>query len=313
MKELKGICPAIVTPFDSQGDFDPAAMRKIVRHQLEAGVHGFYVCGGTGEGMLLTVKERRSVLETVLDEVQGRVVVIAHIGAFQTADTLTLARHASEVRSDAIAAIPPAYFFKPDALGIVRYYTALAEASSVPVLVYNIPQRTGVNMTQDLFDQLLALPNVVGMKESSGNVYSLSLFFIGGKKPVIFQGEDTVLLPGLLMGACGGIGATYNMWPQHFVKLWDAFQAKDMDTAASTQLRINELVNAFQGKGNFFSGVKQVLAWMGLECGTGRTPNRPLTDEETAKLRKSLEDVGFFEELQERHPSLCQIRKPRGN
>ena len=296
MRKLEGIYPAIVTPFDKEGQFSPEAMRRIVKHQLAAGVHGFYVCGGTGEGMLLTVDERKSALETVLDEVAGQAGVIAHIGAFQTADTLTLARHASQAGADAIAAIPPAYFFKPDTLGLVLYYTALDAASTVPILVYNIPQRTGVNMTQELFDQLLELPNVVGMKESSGNVFSLSLFFTGGKRPIIFEGEDTVLLPGLLMGACGGIGATYNLWPQLFVKLWDAFQAKDMDAASQTQLRINELIGAFLGHGDFFTGVKQVMAWMGLESGVGRTPNRPLTDEEIASLRASMEKVGFFEE-----------------
>jgi len=297
MRKLEGIYPAVVTPFDREGQFSAAAMRRIVQHQLAAGVHGFYVCGGTGEGMLLTVDERKAALETVLDEVAGQAGVIAHIGAFQTADTLTLARHASEAGVDAIAAIPPAYFFKPDTLGLVRYYTALDEASSVPILVYNIPQRTGVNMTQELFDQLLELPNVVGMKESSGNIFSLSLFFTGGKRPVIFEGEDTVLLPGLMMGACGGIGATYNLWPQLFVKLWDAFRAKDMDAASQTQLRINELINAFLGHGDFFTGVKQVMAWMDLECGIGRTPNRPLTDDETASLRASMEEAGFFGDL----------------
>jgi len=297
MRKLEGIYPAVVTPFDREGQFSAAAMRRIVQHQLAAGVHGCYVCGGTGEGMLLTVDERKAALETVLDEVAGQAGVIAHIGAFQTADTLTLARHASEAGVDAIAAIPPAYFFKPDTLGLVRYYTALDEASSVPILVYNIPQRTGVNMTQELFDQLLELPNVVGMKESSGNIFSLSLFFTGGKRPVIFEGEDTVLLPGLMMGACGGIGATYNLWPQLFVKLWDAFRAKDMDAASQTQLRINELINAFLGHGDFFTGVKQVMAWMDLECGIGRTPNRPLTDDETASLRASMEEAGFFGDL----------------
>lgn len=297
MKEFKGIYPAIVTPFDRDGAFDPAAMRKIVQYQLQAGVHGFYVCGGTGEGLLLTVKERQAVLETVMEKVRRRAAVIAHIGAFQTADTLALARHACAVGADAIAAIPPAYFYRPDTEGIVRYYAALSKVSSVPLFAYNIPHRTGVKMTVDLFDRLLELPNIVGMKESSGDVYYLSLFFVGGKKPVIFQGEDTVLLPGLLMGACGGIGGSYNLWPQLIVRLWDAFQAKDMDSAARTQLRINELMDAFDGHGDLFSGIKQVLAWMGLECGTGRTPNRPLTDEETAALRTSLQDVGFFDEL----------------
>ena len=296
MTDFYGIYPAIVTTFDKQGAFDPTAMRRMVQHQLAANVHGFYVCGGTGEGMLLTVEERKAVLETVLDEVGDRAGVIAHIGAFQTADTMILARHACDVGADAIAAIPPAYFYLPDELGIIQYYTALSEASSLPILAYNIPQRTGVKMTVDLLDQLLELPNIVGMKESSGDLYYLSQFFVGGRKPVVFQGEDSALLAGLLMGACGGIGGSYSIMPQLFVKLWDAFQAKDMDAAAQVQLRINELIIAFEGYGNMFSAVKQMLAWMGMECGTGRMPNRPLTDDETTALRKSLDEVGFFEE-----------------
>ena len=297
MKELKGIYPAIVTPFDRQGAYDAVAMRRMVRHQLAAKVHGFYVCGGTGEGMLLTVEERKAALETVLDEVGGRAGVIAHVGAFQTPDTMILARHACGVGADAIAAIPPAYFYLPDELGIIQYYTALSDASSLPILAYNIPHRTGVKMSVELLDQLLELPNIVGMKESSGDLYYLSQFFVGGRKPLVFQGEDGATLAGLLMGACGGIGGSYSIMPHLFVKLWDAFQAKEMDAAAQIQLRINELINAVAGYGNIFSAVKQVLAWMGMECGTGRMPNRPLTDDETAALRKSLEEVGFFREL----------------
>lgn len=295
MRELKGMYSAIVTAFDSKGTYAPGAMRKLVQHQLEAGLDGFYVCGGTGEGMLLTVEERQAVLETILAEVNGRAGIIAHVGAFRTDETLALARHASEAGVDAIAALPPAYFYKPDTLGLIRYYTAVAEASTVPLLIYNIPQRTGITMTQDLFDELLQLENIVGMKDASGNIYSLSLFFTGGKTPIIFEGEDTVLLGGLLVGACGGIGATYNMMPQLFAKLWNAVQAKDMETAARTQSRINELINALLVV-DLFGGLKQTLAWMGLECGEPRTPNRALTEEETAKLRKSLENVNFFDE-----------------
>ena len=109
MKGLRGICPAIVTPLHRKGQFDAAAMRRIVQYQLRCGVDGFYVCGGTGEGLLLTATERQAVLKTVLDETAGQAAVIAHIGAFQTADTLKLARHASDAAADAIAAMPPAY------------------------------------------------------------------------------------------------------------------------------------------------------------------------------------------------------------
>ena len=294
MSVFKGIYPAIVTPFDKAGTFAPTAMRRIIQHQLDAGVDGFYICGGTGEGLLLTVEERQAVLETVLDEVRGRAGVIAHVGAFQTADTLTLARHASEMGADAIAALPPSYYYRPDRLGLIRYYAAVAEASAVPVLVYNIPHRVGISMTQDLFDQLVQIPNIIGMKDSSADLYALSLFFRAGKKPVIFQGEDTVLLGGLLAGACGGIGATYNIMPHLFVELWNAFQAKDLDTASRTQLCINEIIYALLAV-DLFAGVKQTLSWMGLACGVPRSPLRPLTQEETAKLRTRLENVNFFD------------------
>src|SRR5207302_730878 len=135
------------------------------------------------------------------DEVQGRALVIAHVGAFQTPDTIALARHASDLGVDAIAALPPGYFYRPDAIGLAHYYAAVAEASRVPLLVYNIPQRTGINMTPSLFEELLRIPNIVGMKDSTGNIYALGQFFAGGRKPVIFNGEDTVLLAGLLAGA----------------------------------------------------------------------------------------------------------------
>ena len=296
MRELQGIYPATVTPFDGEGAYDPEAMRRIVRHQLEAGVHGFYLCGGTGEGLLLTREERQTVLEDVLDEVQGRAEVIAHIGAFQTTETIALARHASEVGVDAIAALPPAYFYKPDERALVRYYTAVAEVAEVPLLIYNIPQRTGITMTRDLFEQLLEVENIVGMKDSSGDVFALSLFLNGDQKPLIFEGEDTVLSAGLMAGACGGIGATYNMMPQLFVELWNGFQAGALEEVARIQSRINQLIDALIVV-DLFGGLKQTLAWMGLECGVPRTPNRPLTAEETEKLRRSLEQVHFFRDL----------------
>jgi N-acetylneuraminate lyase len=296
MRELQGIYPAIVTAFDNEGAFDPEAMRRIVRHQLKAGAHGFYVCGGTGEGLLLTREERQAVLETVLDEVNGRAGVIAHIGAYHTADTIALASHASQAGADAIAALPPAYFYRPDAPALVHYYTDVAEAVEVPLLIYNIPQRTGITMTRELFAQLLEVENIVGMKDSSGDIFALSLFLNGEEKPVIFNGEDTMLAAGLMVGACGGIGASYNMMPHLFVALWNSFQAGELEEVGKIQSRINQLIDAILLV-DLFAGLKQILAWMGMECGVPRTPNRPLTEEETTQLRRSLEKVGFFEGL----------------
>ena len=298
MATFHGNYSPIVTPFDQQGNFDPVALRKIIRYQLKAGMNGFYVCGGTGEGLLLTVEERKEALETVLDEVGGRVGVIAHIGAFQTADTLALAKHAGEAGADAIAAIPPAYFYKPDTLGLVRYYTQVAEASNVPLFVYNIPQRVGITMTQELFDQLMSVPNIAGMKDSSGDLFALGLFFSGGKRPLIFEGLETLMLPAMLYGACGGIGTSHNIMPRLFAQMWTAYQSKDIEAATQIQLRVNELVQAIAPlTGPILNGVKEILDWMGLPCGQLRSPNRPLTEEERPHLRSALDRAGFFDEL----------------
>lgn len=162
MKALRGIFPATISPFAEDGRFDSQAMRKIVAYQIGAGVHGLYICGGTGEGLLMTVEERQEALEVVLDEVAGRAAVITHIGAFSTEDTIALAKHASGTKADAVAALPPAWFYQPDDEGLLRYYAELSDASQLPLLVYNIPQRTGIAMTESLFERLLKLDNVVG-------------------------------------------------------------------------------------------------------------------------------------------------------
>ena len=295
MKELRGIFPATVTPYNKNGTFDASAMRKIIRHQLGAGVHGFYLCGGTGEGLLLTRKEHRAVAETVVDEVGGEVPVISHVGAFQTAETLARAEDARVIGVDAMAALPPAYFYKPDERGLVQYYTKLAETAALPLLIYNIPQRTGVTMTSKLYAQLLEIDNIVGMKDSSGDVYSIGRFVSQCPDAVVFNGEDTMLLGGLLAGACGGIGLTYSLMPQLFVRLWDAVKAANLPAAVAAQERINECIAAIISVEGIASA-KQILAWMGLECGEPRTPIRPLDEEEKGRLRSALDAVGFFNE-----------------
>ena len=295
MKELKGILPATVSPNHLDGSFDPVAMRKIVRHQLDAGSDGVYVCGGTGEGLLMTREDREQALETVLEEVNGQAIVIAHVGAFQTAETVALARHASRAGADAIAALPPAYFYVPDHQGMVDYYTTVGEASDVPLLIYNIPQRTGITMTEALFTRLLEVPNVVGMKDSSGDIFSLGNLVAKTGDPVIFEGDDASVLWALLAGAKGGIGSTYNVMPHLYVKMWRAFQAGEIDVAAATQLRINEII-AILIKMEVIAAVMQTMAWLGLECGRPRSPNRPLSEEESTDLRADLDAAGFFDE-----------------
>ena len=297
MRELEGILPATVSPNRQDGSFDAAAMRKVVRHQLDAGSDGVYVCGGTGEGLLMSREDRELALETTLDEVNGEGTVIAHVGAFQTPETVALARHASDAGADAIAALPPAYFYVPDDDGMVAYYKAVADASDVPLLIYNIPQRTHITMTESLFTRLLDIPNVVGMKDSSGDVFALGNLVKKTGDPVIFEGEDATVLWALMAGAKGGIGSTYNVMPHLYVRMWRAFQDGRLDEAAATQLRINEII-AVLIRTSVISTVMKTMELIGLPCGRPRSPNRALSEGESADLRAGLDAVGFFDEHQ---------------
>ena len=295
MDNLRGIFPATVSTFDMDGRFDPVSMRRIVRHQIDAGVDGLYVCGGTGEGLLMNFKERQDLLETVLDETRGDVTVIAHVGAFQIPETIALARHASGIGVDAISALPPSYFYKPDEISQINYYKSIAQVSEVPLLIYNIPQRTGIAMTEVLYEELIQVDNIIGMKDSSGDIYTLGHLAGKWKESVIFEGEDGLLLPGLIAGAIGGIGASYNLMPDLFVQLWEAYQGKNIDKAAGIQARINEIIQALLISPDLIGGIKQVLAWMDLECGPPRSPNRTLSSEESAKLRQAFDSIDFFD------------------
>lgn len=296
MSNLSGIFPATVTAFDSDGEFDAAAMRRIIRYQLGAGVHGLYVCGGTGEGLLLTTVEHRAVIETVVDEVAGAVPVVSHVGAFQTADTLARARDARAVGVDAVSALPPAYFYKPDDEGLLQHYSVLAEAASpLPLLIYNIPQRTGVAMTPELYGRMLEIDNVVGMKDSTGDVYAIGQFISQQPEAVVLGGADSVLLGTLLAGAQGGIGLSYNLVPQQFVRLWDAVQAADLSAAAAVQEQINACIAAISTV-EVVAAAKQTMNWMGLPCGLPRTPIRSLDEHEQNRLRVALDAIGFFDE-----------------
>jgi len=295
LDNLRGIFPATVSTFDMDGRFDPVSMRRIVRHQIDAGVDGLYVCGGTGEGLLMNFKERQDLLETVLDETRGDVTVIAHVGAFQIPETIALARHASGIGVDAISALPPSYFYKPDEISQINYYKSIAQVSEVPLLIYNIPQRTGIAMTEVLYEELIQVDNIIGMKDSSGDIYTLGHLAGKWKESVIFEGEDGLLLPGLIAGAIGGIGASYNLMPDLFVQLWEAYQGKNIDKAAGIQARINEIIQALLISPDLIGGIKQVLAWMDLECGPPRSPNRTLSSEESAKLRQAFDSIDFFD------------------
>ena len=260
MKELKGIYPAIMTPFDAQGAVSETGLRKMVQHALEVGVNGFYVCGGGGEGLLLTVAERQQVLEIVLDAVKGKVPVIAHVGAFQIPDAIRLARHAGQAGADAVASMPPAYFYQPDLDGLVQFYRQVAEAAERPVLAYNIPGRIPINLDTRTFERLIRIPGVVGLKDSSGNLAHFYQPDLDGLVQFYRQVAEAAERPVLAYNIPGRIPINLDTRTfERLIRIPGVVGLKD-----SSQITLTAAID--DGRIIVFNGEDQVL-WYGLMAG----------------------------------------------
>jgi N-acetylneuraminate lyase len=286
---IRGILPATVTPLDETGRFVPAVFEQLLNRVYDAGVHGVYVCGTTGEGMLQSVEQRRAIVETAVSFTPQSRHVIVHVGAASLDEAVALARHAARAGAHAISSLPPtsAQF----AFGEVsRYYEALARASELPLLVYYFPEVSQSIATADQLEALCALPNVFGVKFTDFDLYRMASVIRPERS--VFNGRDEVLAAGLLMGACGGIGTFYNVLPDLFVRIYTAAAAGRWEEARAVQLRVNALIRiALQYP--VFPAVKQMLAWSGLDVG-GCLPPRALLDaDQQRRLRDDLATAGF--------------------
>lgn len=295
MIKLTGIIPALLTPFDEEGEVNPPVIRDMVEYHLSAGVTGFYLTGSTGEGLLLSEAERGTVVETVVDQVKGRVPVVVHVGAMVTRSARDLAAQAEEAGADAISSIPPIYF-PVGAQGVKQYYSEVAAASSLPFYIYNIPGATGIDvdvaMTRDL---VTAMPTLRGMKYTSYNFFEMRklIEFDEGRLNLV-SGPDELMIAAQAMGADGAIGSTYNPLPHLFVQAYEAFNAGDVAQARELQAKGNRAINAFLQFPSL-SALKEMMRLVGFDCGSARPPNLALTDEQKGRLREMLEEIDFFE------------------
>jgi N-acetylneuraminate lyase len=282
--KLRGIIPAVITPLDSDERFITGAYESLLEHVYSGGVHGIYVGGQTGEGLLQNVEQRKRITEASVRCSPGNKSVIVHVGAHTTAEAVELARHASRLKVTAISALPAPgrYTF----CEIRAYYEAIAKVSDVPVLVYYFPDAAPAIQTFDQILELCAIPNVVGLKFTDFDLYRLRLLKQRGA--VILNGRDEVLAAGLLMGADGGIGTFYNVVPSLFVELYQASQRNDWTTAVELQDRINRLIEITL-RFPLFPAVKQMLTWMGIDCGPCIRPRASLTPAQCGQLRETLD------------------------
>ena len=290
IQKYQGVIPAFYACYDKNGEISPAAVRQLTEYFVQKGVKGVYVGGSSGECIYQGVAERKLLLENVMEAARGRLTVIAHVACNNTRDSRDLARHAESLGVDAIASIPPIYFRLPDH-AIAKYWNDISDAApNTDFIIYNIPQLAGVALTIPLLKEMLKNPNVVGVKNSSMPVQDIQMFkdegTRGGRPFVVFNGPDEQFISGLMMGADGGIGGTYGVMPELFVKLWELFHAGKLVEARQLQYDVDNIIYALCAtKCNMYASIKEALRRReGIDLGGVRPPLAAYTEGDDAPV-----------------------------
>jgi 4-hydroxy-tetrahydrodipicolinate synthase len=281
-----------VTPFSAAGEVDEAALRRLVRRQVEAGIHFLVPCGTTGESPTLTLDERRRIVEIVVGEVRGRVPVVAGAGGYDTREVVESARAMHEAGADALLSVTP-YYNKPTPEGLYRHYAAVCEATPLPVVVYNVPGRTGCNVDPSTLARLATLPHVAAVKEASGNIAQICE--ICARLPedfVVLSGDDAVTLPAMAVGARGVISVASNQVPGPMSQMVEAASRNDFAAARAIHTRLLPLMTVNFVESNPIP-VKAGLAMMGLITEAYRLPMVAPGAESRRRIAAVLEALGL--------------------
>lgn len=279
MFEIKGIIPPIVTPMNADESINLNELRNQVNRLINAGVHGIFAIGTNGEGYALNEDEKEKVLETVVEETAKRVPVYAGVGCITTRDTIRLARKAEKMGCDVLSVITPS-FAQASQEELYEHYKAIAEAVQLPIVLYNIPARTGNALATSTVERLAAIHNIVGVKDSSGN-FDQMLQYIEATKDMNFtvlSGNDSLILWNLLAGGSGGIAGCANVYPDNMVNIYEAFRKGDLEQARAAQDRIRSFRNCFRF-GNPNTIVKTAVAMLGYPVGNCRSPFYHISEE----------------------------------
>jgi 4-hydroxy-tetrahydrodipicolinate synthase len=270
---FEGVLPAVVTPFlsDQQQSLDLEGLRSNIAALLAAGVHGIVPTGSTGESATLSFEEHEKVVEVVVEAAAGRVPILAGTGSNNTAEALRFTRAAKEIGADGALLISP-YYNKPNRAGLVTHFTKLADLD-IPTVLYNVPGRTGQNLAPDLVIELAAHPNIVGIKEASGNVAQVSQIIEGtlDEEFTVISGDDNLTLPILALGGGGVISVAANVEPVRMVRLYEAYTAGDWTTALELHYELSPLFRALFIETNPIP-VKTAVGLRGMAAGPVRLP-----------------------------------------
>ena len=289
---LKGAFTAIVTPFKN-GRLDEEAYRALIERQIEGGIHGLVPCGTTGESPTLSHAEHKQVVEILIDQVKKRVPVIAGSGSNSTAEYVELTKHAQAAGADFALMITP-YYNKPTQEGLFQHYKTVTDATKIPIVVYNVPGRTSVNLLPETMARLAAIPNIVGLKDATGDLKQGSKTLeLCGDKITVLSGDDFTTFPLLCVGGMGAISVVSNVVPGDMAGMCDAFFKGDLAEARKLHYKMWPLTEAMFYETNPVP-VKTAMKMLGKVTGEVRQPLCPMSKANEDKLRQVMQKYGLI-------------------
>lgn len=289
---FKGIMPALVTPFDENQKLKDKTVAKMMDWHFSNGAAGFYICGAMGEGLPLPKETRMQMAETAVDQAKGKGVIIDHIGAANIQDTIELVKHATKIGANAVSSLPPSHFYAYDADEFVNYYKMIADNTDLPVIVYAKGAFAGMDLPAVL-SKLMEIPNVIGAKYTLADYYLFrQLKELNGGDINMLNGPDETLICGLVMGADGGIGGTYNIMSEKYCNIYNSFMAGDISAAQQQQYAVNKVIKIMLKYGVVRTG-KAVLEMKGYDVGYPVAPQLPLTGEQMKQVKKEMMAAGI--------------------
>ncbi len=290
-----GVGTALVTPFTSAGALDEAGVRRLARRQIDEGIHFLVPCGTTGESPTLSDEERTRIVQICVEEARGKVPVLAGAGGYDTREVVHAARQMERAGANGLLSVTP-YYNKPTPDGLIQHYTAIAESTSLPVIVYNVPGRTGCNVDPATLVKLAGIPNIAGVKEASGNIQQMCE--ICRSVPgdfIVLSGDDAVTLPLMAVGGRGVISVASNEVPREMAQMVEAAERGDFAAARKIHASLMPLMLVNFVESNPIP-VKAAMAAMGLLDETYRLPMVPPRPESRTKIVQVLSDRGLLKD-----------------
>lgn len=289
---LEGVLPALITPFTKDNNVDKEGLERNIAFLIENGVSGIVPCGTTGESATLSIKEHEKVIEIAVD--CSTVPVVAGTGSNNTTEAIELTRFAMNAGADAALLITP-YYNKPNDRGMLAHFKKVANDVDIPIILYNVPSRTGINLKPEVVSELAKESNIVGIKEASGNLEQVTriIELTQDEDFVVFSGDDGLTLPIMALGGVGVISVVANVAPKLTVSLVEAFQRGDMAEARKLHLSLAPLIRAVFLETNPIP-IKKAVELIGLPAGHLRLPLAPISEDNERKLKAALNDLGLM-------------------